>query len=267
MPDPEWIARGTKSALRAVRPLINAHARRRSVGVEEVAACDFVEFRAHGIAGRVPVDPRLPCFAKAAASVCWREGLTGPVALLAQWDERAHQLAEHASRLAPSSLFWSARIITGRDLPQALGIGLGACVYFGHGHCGGWDGYWGIDAPALACAMLEPAGVVFSLTCRSAERPPRGLSFCEELVLSGYCAAAYGSPGRTSHPRNGRLGLALCRAMQGHSSVAAVLSNCGASWLSTAAYRLIGDPMAPLAGAPAARSRADLVESRFWRAG
>jgi hypothetical protein len=266
MPDPEWTARGTRDSLRAVRPLIDAHARKRSVAVEEIAASDFVEFRAHGISGRVPVDPRLRRFAQAAAAVCCRNGLTGPVALLAQWDERSHQLAEDASRLAPAALFWSARIITGRDLPEALGIGLGACLYFGHGHCGGWDGYWGIDAPKLAAAMVEPVGTVFSLTCRAAQRPPHGLSFCEELVLSGYCAAAYGSAGRTSHPRNARLGIALCRAMQHHADAASILANSGASWLSMAGYRLIGDPLASLAGHPAARPRAEAIESRFFLA-
>ena len=133
--------------------------------------------------GRVPVDSRLACFAEAAAAVCRRKGPAGPVAILAQWDERAHQGAEEASRVAPSPLFWPARVITGRDLPSALGIGLGACVYFGHGHCGGWDGYSGIDAAKLAGAMDEPAGAVFSLTCLAAKRPEAAFSFCEELAL------------------------------------------------------------------------------------
>ena len=203
MPEAEWTVRGSKQALRAVRPLIDAHARDRGVAVEEVADGEFWQFAAGGVAGRVPVDSRLACFAEAAAAVCRRKGPAGPVAILAQWDERAHQGAEEASRVAPSPLFWPARVITGRDLPSALGIGLGACVYFGHGHCGGWDGYWGIDAAKLADAMDEPVGAVFSLTCLAAKRPDAGFSLCEELVLSGYCAAAWGSAGRTSHRRNG----------------------------------------------------------------
>jgi hypothetical protein len=232
--------------------------------VLEIANSPFVEFHAGGVTGHVPADPRLERFAETAAAVCRRQGPTGPVALLAQWDERAHQGAEEAGRLAPAPRFWPARVITGRDLPQALGIGLGACVYFGHGHCGGWDGYWGIDAATLIAAMVEPAGAVFSLTCLAAKRTANGLSFCEELVLGGYCAAAFGSAGRTSHRRNRRLGRNLCRAMQGQSTVAGVLRNAQASWLSLAGYRIVGDPLACLAGSPAAPTRADAIESRFW---
>jgi hypothetical protein len=217
------------------------------------------------VTGRVPVDPRLVRFARCAAAVCRRVGPAGPVAVLAQWDERAHKGAEAAARLAPLPLLWPARVMTGRDLPGALGIGLGACVYFGHGHCGGWDGYWGIDARMLAEAMVEPAGAVFSLTCRAAQRPGDGFSFCEELVLSGYCAAAWGSAGRTSHRRNRRLGLEICRAMREHRTVAEVLRNAQASWLSTLGYRLIGDPLACLAGSADAAARAAAIEESFWR--
>ncbi len=265
MPDHQWTVRGGRDALRAVRPLIDAHARLRTVAVEEVEGFSFVEFHGQGVIGQVPVDPRLGRFAETAAAVCRRDGATGPVALLAQWDERAYQGAEAASQLAPAPLFWPARIITGRDLPAALGIGLGACLYFGHGHCGGWDGYWGIDAATVAQAMVEPAGAVFSLTCMAAKRPPGGFSFCEELVLSGYCAAAFGSAGRTSHRRNRRLGLEFCQAMQTHGTVAGVLRNSGASRLSMLGYRIAGDPLASLAGCAAARARAATIESGFWR--
>lgn len=253
-----WTASGGREALRAVRPLIDARARSRPVEVEEIAGRPFVEFRADGVTGRVPAVPGLERFAESAAAVCLREGEPGPVALLAQWDERAHQGAEDAAQLAPAPLFWPARIITGRDLPRALGIGLGACVYFGHGHQGGWDGYWGIDAPTLIASMVEPAGVVFSLTCR-------GFSFSEELVLGGYCAAAFGSLGRTSHRRNRYLGLNLCRAMQQHRTLAAVLRNSHATWLSMLAYQIVGDPLACLTGSPSAPARAAAIEESFWR--
>ncbi|MCU1237868.1 MAG: hypothetical protein JWP63_5835 [Candidatus Solibacter sp.] len=265
MPDLRWTVRGSAAAVRAVRPLIDAHARVRSVVVEEVAEAEVVEFEGGGMTGRVPADPRLGRFAESAAAVCRREGPTGPVALLAQWDERAHHGAEEASRLAPAPLLWPARVMTGRDLPSALGIGLGACVYFGHGHCGGWDGYWGIDARTLAGAMTEPVGAVFSLTCMAAKRPTMGFSFCEELVLSGYCAAAWGSAGRTSHRRNRRLGSELCRAMRDHGTAAAVLRNSQATRLSMLGYRLVGDPLACLSGSPAASARAAAIEENFWR--
>ena len=264
MPEPVWTARGSSKALRAVRPLIDAHARFRPVEVFEEDCCGRVEFSACGLTGSVPEDPRLTQFAEAAAVVCSRSGRTGPVALLAQWDERAFHLAKEGRSLAPSPLFWPAHVITGRDLPAALGVGLGACVYFGHGHAGGWDGYCGIDARTLAAGTVEPMGAVLSVTCQAAKRPKRGLSFCEELVLSGYCAASFGSIGRSSHRRNARLGLALCQAMRDHDTLAGIIQNCNASWLSLAAYRIFGDPLARLAGAQEAAGRARAIESGFF---
>src|SRR5262249_52701703 len=172
---------------------------------------------------------------------------------------------EEACSCAPSPLFWPAHVITGRDLPAALGIGLGACVYFGHGHAGGWDGYWGIDAPTLAASRIDPMGAVLSLTCLAGKRPAYGFSFCEELVLSGYCAAAFGSMGHTSHRRNASLGLALCDAMRHHDTLAGIVQNCGASWLSRAAYRIFGDPLARLAGVSQAAERVRRVESQFFK--
>lgn len=225
---------------------------------------DRLEFWFDGVPGYVPEDRHLTRFADAAAEVALRAGETGPVALLAQWDERAYRIAEEASHFAPSPLLWPAYKITGRDLPAALGIGLGACMYFGHGHAGAWDGYWGIDAAKLAGAMQEPLGVVFSLTCFSNARPPGALSFCEELVLSGCCAAAYGSGGHTSHRRNGALGIAIGKAAAREETLAGVLRNCGASWLSMAAYRVVGDPAAVLRGSECSRERARGVESGFW---
>lgn len=264
MSEAQWTVRGSRESLRAVRPLIDAHASLRSVAVEEVPDLGQVEFLAGGVTGRLPEDLRLRRFAEAAAAVCKRQGPAGPIALLAQWDERAHQAAEQAAQLLPRALFWPARIITGRDLPAALGIGVGAAVYFGHGHCGGWDGYWGIHAEALISTLTETAGAVFSLTCMANQRPPGRLSFHEELVLSGFCASAFGSAGRTCHRRNRVLGLALCRAMQTNATVADVVRNCQASWLSRVAYTIAGDPLASLSGSPRASERAAEIERRFW---
>ena len=265
MPEADWTVRGTREALRAVRPLIDAHSLSRSVSVTEVTKTAFVEMSAQGVTGRVPNHAQLPRFAQSAATVCNRAGAaTGPVALLAQWDERAVEAAEAAGTLVPASYFWPARLITGRDLPQAIGVGFGALLYFGHGSCGGWDGYWGVPAATLISAMTEPTGVVLSLTCLAAKRRLDGLSFCEELVLNGYCAAAYGSAGRTSHRRNRALGEALCRAMQGHTTLAGMLQNCQASWLSRAGYTVVGDPLAALAGSDDAVEQADRTQNSFW---
>jgi hypothetical protein len=264
MPETTWTVRGSREALRAVRPLIDAHACVRPVEVCEREGGDVVELSACGLTGYVPEHPDLPRFAQAAAAVARRAGPVGPVALLAQWDERYQLAAAEANGIAPAAFLWPARAITGRDLPAAVGIGFGACVYFGHGHCGGWDGYWGVDAPGLVAALTEPAGAVLSLTCLAAKRPAGGLSFCEELVLSGYCAAALGHLGRTSHRRNARLGIQFCRAMQDHETLAGVLAHSGASWLSLAGYRIAGDPLTRLVGAPAALERASAVEAGFW---
>lgn len=265
MPEADWTVRGTREALRAVRTLIDAHSRLRSISVTEVTGTAFVEMSANGVTGLVPNHAGLSRFSKTAAIVCNRAGAaTGPVALLAQWDERAVEAAEAAGKFAPASYFWPARLITGRDLPQAIGVGFGALLYFGHGSCGGWDGYWGVPAATLIAPMSEPAGAVLSLTCLAAKRRPDGLSFCEELVLGGYCAAAYGSAGRTSHRRNRTLGEALCRAMQEHTTLAGMLQNCQASWLSRAGYTVIGDPLACLAGSAEASGHANRTQASFW---
>ena len=265
MLEADWTVRGTHEALRAVRPLIDAHSRLRTVSVMEMPESTCVEMSANGVTGLVPNHAGLSRFSKTAVIVCNRAGAaTGPVALLAQWDERAVEAAEAAGKLAPASYFWPARLITGRDLPQAIGVGFGALLYFGHGSCGGWDGYWGVPAATLIAPMSEPAGAVLSLTCLAAKRRPDGLSFCEELVLGGYCAAAYGSAGRTSHRRNRALGEALCRAMQAHTTLAGMLQNCQASWLSRAGYTVIGDPLACLAGSDGAREQAERTRNSFW---
>lgn len=265
MLEAEWTVRGTREALRAVRPLIDAHSQSRTVTVTEVTETVFVEMSAQCVTGRVPNHSGLSRFAESAAIVCKRKGGgTGPVALLAQWDQRAFAAAEAASSLAPAPYFWPARLITGRDLPKAIGVGFGALLYFGHGSCGGWDGYWGVPAATLIGPMSEPAGAVLSLTCLATKRHPDGLSFCEELVLGGYCAAAYGSAGRTSHRRNRALGEALCQAMQEHTTLAGILQNCQASWLSRAGYTVVGDPLASLAGSDGAVEQADRTQGSFW---
>src|SRR5215472_9219950 len=112
MLEPVWTARGSPAALRAVRPLIDAHEHLHPVRVVEEDCRGRVELSAYGLTGTLPQDPRLPRFAEAAAEVCSRDGSTGPVALLAQWDDRAFPLAEEACSCAPSPLFWPAHVIT-----------------------------------------------------------------------------------------------------------------------------------------------------------
>src|SRR5690349_21554550 len=89
-------------------------------------------------------------FARTAAAVAAREvaGLSsGPAVLLAQWDDRALQLADELDQLGDGVMLrWTAERIVRRDLLEAMRCGPGVAVYLGHALCGGWVGYGGITA-------------------------------------------------------------------------------------------------------------------------
>jgi peptidase C25-like protein len=212
--------------------------------------------------GWVPnVRGRLEVFAQAAARVVRRAGANlerGPLALLGQWDDRTLRLTELTMRNfldSPQALpvfRWTSERIVREDMLRALGSGIGVAMYFGHGRARGWAGYGGVRAHDLAAAIGEPVGAVLSLTCRVASRHNVGLSFAEEMVLHGFCAAALAATSKTAHLANGLLANRLCQTVA-KSGVANL-----AEWLLVAelteaqaqsAYRIIGDPLAALLGA------------------
>jgi hypothetical protein len=222
--------------------------------------------------GWVPdVPERLSVFARAAARVVARVGAglpRGPLVLLGQWEDRTLRLATQTQRgfvdvPQPLPVFrWTGERIVRPNLLQALRCGPGLAIYFGHGRPRGWAGYHGLRAHHLADALEEPLGAVLSLTCHTANRFKVGLSFAEEMVLSGFCAGALGATRKTVHLSNGFLAHKLCRAVSA-TAVASLAELLLAAELTEAeahgSYRIIGDPLAPLIGAPDSLRRAQAV--------
>jgi hypothetical protein len=220
-------------------------------------------------AGWLPNLPqRLGAFAQAAAKVVRRAkaGLArGPLILLGQWDDRTLLLAqqtESAFQNVPCPvpvIRWTAERLVQTDMLRGLRCGPGLAIYFGHGRPRGWAGYHGIRAQHLSESLGEPLGAILSITCHTANRWKVPVSFAEEMVLSGLCAASLGATSKTVHLDNGCLTNNLCSTLTDHSLVtlgelllAARLGNGHAF----GTYRIIGDPFAPLVGAAGALEKA-----------
>jgi hypothetical protein len=281
-----WVLVGTAETATRLRPLIEAHRARRPVTVlralEEVPAI-LNDAAAVVITGDVRKAPRIavpgiflhaangrlvPCgwlpeagarltlYALSAAAVVSRESPKAreePFVLLGEFDQRALETVSRIEAELPANLEvfrWTAERISNHDLVDALGSGPAMAMYFGHGGPFGWLGYGGV-APADAVKFRgSPLGLVLSLTCATASRPPRGLSFCEELTLSGVCAAALGAVGRVSHLRNVWLGIELARALCATPlTLASLLSAPNIPPAVLRHYRVLGDPLAQLIGA------------------
>jgi len=217
-------------------------------------------------AGWLPDLPeRLETFARAAAEVQLRrtpEATTGPFILLGESEQRA---LDAAGRFT-DSLFdaapvfrWTAERIRRPDLIGALQGGAGAAFYLGRGTTAGWAAYGGFDVDDARLACGPPIGAVLSLTCSVACRSRTALSFCEEMILSGLCAAALGATGLTLHRRNVRLALAVAQALRCCSTLADVLLWPGIPLACLNRYRILGDPLAPLIGNPHALEKAQRV--------
>jgi len=213
-------------------------------------------------AGWLPnIAERLETFAHAAAEVQrrrTREADRGPFILLGESEARALDLAARLkeSLIDQVPVFqWTAERIRRSDLIAALQGGAGAAFYVGRGTPLGWFAYGGFDPSDFNLACGRPLGAVLSLTCSVACRSQTGskaaLSFCEEMVLSGFCAAALGATGLTLHRRNVALGLAAAHALRDNSTTLAdVLLTPGIPLVALNRYRILGDPLAPLIGDP-----------------
>jgi hypothetical protein len=200
-------------------------------------------------------------FAAAAATVQRRRGRPGPIVLLGQWDdqvvrtvERSLTLLETGTLAGPKCFWWTADRIVRRDLLTALRVGPGLALYFGHGRPYGWSGYHGLHTRHLAHARGEPLGAVLSVTCSTASRRKGALSFSESIPLGGVAAAALGATAPTRTTDNWRLGLRLCAVLAegAATSIGELLIRAGSvqgRWTIGPDYRLLGDPLAPLAGA------------------
>ncbi|MGD0723168.1 MAG: hypothetical protein ABR970_19205 [Roseiarcus sp.] len=287
------------AALAALEPLLCAHRRRREVRVAPLpgaadgsrllggAAAVLRVGGAGATPGRslpgpflrapdgsaIPVGwlpdagARLAVYARAAAEVQDRRpapGPAGPFVLLGEFDDRALSAVARMQGLMAGEAAvhrWTAERIPRPALVEALGAGAAAAFYLGHGLAGGWAGYGGFGVACAARAAGRPLGAVLSVSCSAAARPRSGLSFCEELVLTGLCAAAFGACRRTLHRLNVELALDLAAALAGDlaPTLAALLLACRWPAAVLARYRIVGDPLAPLLGAPGSLAAARAV--------
>jgi hypothetical protein len=205
---------------------------------------------------------RLRTFAEAAARVVTRShagAARGPLVLLGQWEDRTLRLTGQTEQCfqstetdRPLPLFrWTSERIARTDMLAGLRCGVGIAIYFGHGRARGWAGYHGVRGHHLPGTTGEPVGAVLSLTCHVASRYKVGLSFAEEMVLGGFCAASLGATSATVHLENGLLAHKICATLANRdvATVGELLVRSGLTEREcTLTYRLVGDPLASLAG-------------------
>ncbi len=217
--------------------------------------------------GWLPATRGLDRFGSAAARVSRRRD-PGPVAVLGQRSVRYQTLSDrllhHLGEV--EAVRWGAERVTREDLVAGLAAGLGVAVYLGHGRPSGWAGYRGLRAPHLLPLAGEPLGFLLSVTCWTASRKGVGTSFCEQVVVQGSAAAGLGAVRPTLHLDNTRVVLALARALRSRPRtagelVAGMLLQDGRPSPESSSYRLCGDPLAVLAGAPTAAARARRVRA------
>jgi hypothetical protein len=281
-----WVLAGPAAALAHLAPMIEAHRRRRPVRLvvwpqpidpylEDAAAIVLVG-TARGTPGRslpgvflrskggaqIPVGwlpdvgERLASYALTAAEVQGRvdRDSPGPCVLLGELDPRAGDTVAQVAAALPAGIEtfrWTSERVSCPTLIEALRCGPGVAFYFGHAVADGWAGYGGFGRACAARAAGRPLGAVLSISCSTASRPRRGLSFCEEAVLSGLCAAALGGVRPTLHRQNVGLGLALARtlAQSSPATLADLILSVRPPAGALDRYRMIGDPLALLTGA------------------
>jgi hypothetical protein len=193
----------------------------------------------------------------------------GPFILLGEFSSRALQWAEWFSSEFPdqSPIFqWTAERITRANLITGLRFGAGAAFYFGHGAPSGWFGYGGFDKSDAIAARGCPLGCIISFSCSVARRPNQSssansLSFCEDLVLSGLCAAAIGSTRASLHHRNVEWSLAFAQILRRRraTTLCDLLSDPALPLPALNSYRILGDPMAQLIGDPECESNSKKI--------
>jgi len=203
-------------------------------------------------------------FAASAARVQRRAGAERGLALFSQWHPRYLRLADRMDELVRArwqTFRWAGDVVTREGLVDAVGTGLGLGVYLGHGRPVGWVGYHGVRSHHFDGFDGEPMGVLMSLCCRTASRRRTGLSYAEALPLRGVAAASFGATSDTLHTDNTRWAIGVCDALAaGVTTVGELIVRAApASPRACAPYRLIGDPLAPLASSRAAVADARAV--------
>ena len=196
-------------------------------------------------------------FAACAARVQRRTASEQSLALFSQWHPQYLRVIERIDSLVRAqwqTFRWSGDLITREGLVDAVGSGLGLGVYLGHGRAVGWVGYHGVRSHHFDAFDGEPMGALMSLCCRTASRRRTGLSYAEALPLRGVAAASFGATSDTLHTDNTRWAIGLCDALSaGVKTIGELVARAApASPSACKAYRLIGDPLAPLASSRAA---------------
>lgn len=197
-------------------------------------------------------------FAATAARVQRRARQQLAVALLGQWHPRYLRITERIAALLDQrarTLRWTGDVIGRDEMLGALGTGLGLGVYVGHGRPSGWVGYRGVRRHHFDPAgEREPLGALLSLCCRTASRRRIGLSYAEALPLQGVAAASFGATSDTLHSDNTRWAIGLCDALAAGAATVGelIVRSAPPSPAACAPYRLVGDPLAPLASARSA---------------
>ena len=184
------------------------------------------------------------------------------VALLGQWLPNYLRVIDRMETMLTASgiaaFRWSGDGVTRDAMVSALSGGLGLAIYVGHGRPVGWVGYHGVRAAHLDPEGAEPIGAVLSLCCRTASRRRVGLSFAEALALSGRAAASFGAISDTLHSDNTRWAVGLCDAVAGPSRCLhdLLMQALPQSPTAARAYRIFGDPFAPITSPPMAITHA-----------
>jgi len=203
----------------------------------------------------------LRIFVRAATQLVLRQEqdlAPGPAILLAQWDDRALLLADEVEQACELPLLrWTAERVIRRDVLEGLRCGAGAVLYLGHALSGGWVGYGGVTAVALAARRMPPLGVVITVAGDAAQCHRNRASFCDELVMRGACAAALGAIGKSKHETIRVLARSAARALGRARTLGELLLQLPEEVLQ--GYRIAGDPAAPFIGAAHALEAASEV--------
>jgi hypothetical protein len=203
-------------------------------------------------------------FCAAAARVHRRSRKRRSVAVFGQWHARYLRLADRVEALLDGRVptwRWTGDVLDRDDVMLAVGAGLGLGLYLGHGRPIGWVAYRGLRSRHLEAFDGEPLGAMIALSCETASRRRTALSFAEALPLAGVAAASFGAVGPTRHTDNTRWAVGVCDALSGGAATIGELIVRAAPQQAAAAsaYRIIGDPLAPLAADPGATRRARSV--------
>ena len=112
----------------------------------------------------------------------------------------------------------------------------------------GWSGYAGLRMHHFEESERHPLGALLSLCCLTASRRKVGRSFAESLVLGGITSSCMAAVIPTLHTDNTRWAVRLVQAIaEGAETIGGLITSVLPMKESAVdAYRIIGDPLAPL---------------------